>query len=791
MAERTFAGLDPKTSIADTDYIPMWDSASAEARRTSPAAVRSLSHMFYVEGADPTGATSSTAQFQVAIDAAMAAGGGNVITGPGTFKLGALHKNDSISIYGAGVSATRFISDNVAAEYGYLYFSSGSQLPAAGQTIVGAVSSATAIVIGASVETGSWGGGDATGRLYCKTLTGAFSRNEAIDIQGGGSDVLTAKSVWKSGVFMLAGAKAQGDTTFTLERTTAGGGIHGVQFLGNNGKSTTDIRALRLSSYQKEITVTGGNGSAPVQDDCLVSVTSKLKAHILSVTASGGTWWSGTGTATLIVDFVEGMNLGTAYDGIVNDFTYPGEDAVFTASETLTFYSGSTGSASATATFGTQADAFDRDISAVDCSANAFGRKYLLEDVWITSMHAAAVTAQDERSLQIEDFLVEGCTFGISILKNHPWVGHGRFENNLFGLGGQNVYDAAYDGFKLTSNIYGIAGHSERPGLGVNVGRNNLGPDMFFTNRYYDFVGKEENKITGTRFISSYASVVANVVVSADDVAKKPMGPVSVCAFSATSATTHPQVAQLWLQGVADGPVFGNGFFVQGNLSVGIMVRNMSASQRGSMVSNNHFYMIGGTAIEGRVSTAAEGGGSGLSIYGTWTGNMIFSRDAATPQAYTIMFDNCGAGTMAVGATLEGATSGATATVLKIRPWRSGTYGASSAQGILIATVDSGTFTSGETVHYPSVAGSIGSFTMVSDPKKGEPAIILNGGEYGYILNNNNIYDQSTNGISLGFVTEELANVSIIGNRLGKCNGSLRLWDMTFQISKTNNVYDV
>jgi hypothetical protein len=90
--------------------------------------------------------------------------------------------------------AWTFTADNVSlAEtaygiYGYtliLPFNTGTSEIKVGDTITGHTSSATAIVTGVFVTSGTWGAGTAAGWLCIKTQTGTFQNAEAIYVDGG------------------------------------------------------------------------------------------------------------------------------------------------------------------------------------------------------------------------------------------------------------------------------------------------------------------------------------------------------------------------------------------------------------------------------------------------------------------------------------------------------------------------------------------------------------------------------------------------------------------------------
>ena len=87
---------------------------------------------------------------------------------------------------------------NISAER--LSFSSGSEEPAQGATIVGATSGATATVMFVIRTGGTWGGGNAAGFIFIKARSGTFQA-EDINISGGSSNVLTIAAASVAGLF--------------------------------------------------------------------------------------------------------------------------------------------------------------------------------------------------------------------------------------------------------------------------------------------------------------------------------------------------------------------------------------------------------------------------------------------------------------------------------------------------------------------------------------------------------------------------------------------------------------
>lgn len=63
---------------------------------------------------------------------------------------------------------------NLTAEYG-AFTSGGTSIPAVGDTLTGATSSQTCVVIGYKLTSGTWAGGDAAGYIFVEQVSGAFS----------------------------------------------------------------------------------------------------------------------------------------------------------------------------------------------------------------------------------------------------------------------------------------------------------------------------------------------------------------------------------------------------------------------------------------------------------------------------------------------------------------------------------------------------------------------------------------------------------------------------------------
>jgi len=139
------------------------------------------------------------------------AGANDFVTGP------------TIAAGDAKLFTDRQISTNIAAEL--VAFTSGSEEPTLGDTLVGATSSSEATFMFAVVTSGTWGGGDAAGFLFLKGLTGAL-QSENINIDGGTSNVLTIPGDSTAGLFASLGNGNYALALTATEMQCAMGTIH-------------------------------------------------------------------------------------------------------------------------------------------------------------------------------------------------------------------------------------------------------------------------------------------------------------------------------------------------------------------------------------------------------------------------------------------------------------------------------------------------------------------------------------------------------------------------------------
>ena len=95
-----------------------------------------------------------------------------------------------------------------------IYFDSGSEEPLIGDTLVGASSEAEGIITKIVLTTGIWGSGTAEGWVEFSSVTGTFTENENINIEGGTENVMTVNhpstTLWMPDDIQMACAKQVG-----------------------------------------------------------------------------------------------------------------------------------------------------------------------------------------------------------------------------------------------------------------------------------------------------------------------------------------------------------------------------------------------------------------------------------------------------------------------------------------------------------------------------------------------------------------------------------------------------
>lgn len=123
-------------------------------------------------------------------------------------------------------------------------FTSLSELPANGDTLVGATSTETAIFMFAVITGGTVGGGDASGKLFVKTVSGAFQA-ENLDISGGNSNVMTIGGDFTAGLFQGVSNGMSCVALTAAEMTCRLGEIHII----DSATKVWEDRAIRFDTF--------------------------------------------------------------------------------------------------------------------------------------------------------------------------------------------------------------------------------------------------------------------------------------------------------------------------------------------------------------------------------------------------------------------------------------------------------------------------------------------------------------------------------------------------------------
>lgn len=191
---------------------------------------------------------------------------------------------------------------------GYLPFSSGSTEIVAGNTITGGTSGSTAVALAtATLSTGTYGGGNATGYVFydTATLTGSgFSGTEVLLVSAADVANLAATPVPSAAIQETAKETARAARRTAIAAVTGAGRILGVFELNGDKyairkksgsadaglyKATTS--GWSLQSLGERVTYTGGDSDVTVGDTLTQGgVTSIIRAVVITTgTASGGT----------------------------------------------------------------------------------------------------------------------------------------------------------------------------------------------------------------------------------------------------------------------------------------------------------------------------------------------------------------------------------------------------------------------------------------------------------------------------------------------------------------------
>ena len=144
----------------------------------------------------------------------------------------------------------------------YLDFSAGTAAFLEGETVTGAPSTATGVVVAVGVTSGTWAGSDAAGRLYIKSISGTFTASDTLSSASGAADCDSAATA----VTLPTGGKYEfqnynfGGSTGTYYLWGVNGVGRGFRFDGTDfayvhvtGLSDANDKPQHLSAHKKHL----------------------------------------------------------------------------------------------------------------------------------------------------------------------------------------------------------------------------------------------------------------------------------------------------------------------------------------------------------------------------------------------------------------------------------------------------------------------------------------------------------------------------------------------------------
>ena len=216
-----------------------------------------------------------------------------------------------------------------ASSYWILEFDAGTAAFSSGDTVTGATSGATGVALqDATVESGSYSGGDATGYLVLGFVSGTFQDNENLQVSA------ATKCVSASTAFENAAETVADDYAFRVlardtQRANIGqpsgsGPVRGVFCLNgdiycirDNAGATAGVIHKATTSGWSVVTTdthyfyfTTGGGSAPEEGSTISDTSSGDSATLHRVVLTGGSYSGGDAEGWMIV---EGPLTGTAF----------------------------------------------------------------------------------------------------------------------------------------------------------------------------------------------------------------------------------------------------------------------------------------------------------------------------------------------------------------------------------------------------------------------------------------------------------------------------------------------
>ncbi|GAB5434796.1 MAG: hypothetical protein EpisKO_41660 [Epibacterium sp.] len=218
------------------------------------------------------------------------------------------------------------------ASYWLLAFDQGSTAVNEDDTVTGATSGASGVVLqDATVEEGSWGGGDAAGEIILYNVSGTFQDNEALEVSGGtvaysdGTAIETGATTDSADDEYLQAAIAK--RRASIGKVPGSGGVLGV------ATYKGDVFAWRNNAAGTAAAMFKATASGWVEQN--LGHTLDFTAGNVASLQEGETVTGGTSGATATVERV--AMLGGAWDGsAVGYLVLSGITGTFHASETLT-----------------------------------------------------------------------------------------------------------------------------------------------------------------------------------------------------------------------------------------------------------------------------------------------------------------------------------------------------------------------------------------------------------------------------------------------------------------------
>lgn len=228
----------------------------------------------------------------------------------------------------AKVFTDKLISTNVSVEL--VAFTSGSEEPVLGDTLVGDSSTETCTFMFAVVTSGTWAGTDAAGWLFAKSVSGAFQA-EDLDISGGTSDVMSIGADFAAGLFAEVG-NGLFAAALTAAELECGQGVLNV--IDSAAKAWED-QAIPFSTRAHPAALNPFNGVA-TYDIPGAGTPQAADASTVTLPATADADDDAYGAVLMVEGGKPTMLMYGSYDGGTKVFTYdPAPGVTFTTGATV------------------------------------------------------------------------------------------------------------------------------------------------------------------------------------------------------------------------------------------------------------------------------------------------------------------------------------------------------------------------------------------------------------------------------------------------------------------------